>query len=84
MIRTATKVRLSFLFSLQVMLMVYYFTCIPAYVLFNFSFQEELESQTYARYVISGWSLHFVGNCCYYIAHWVFSWKYWMVSSLML
>jgi len=34
--------------------------------------------------IITGWCFRYVANCAYFIAHWAFAWKYFLVSQLMV
>lgn len=35
------------------------------------------------RFIFLYYSLGFIGTSCFYIAHWLFTWQYWLVAQLM-
>ena len=65
--------------------MIYYLAETITYSLYltTVSVNPPMSPSTYNAYVIAASIVNSIGNCTYYIAHWQFAWKYYIVSKIM-
>ena len=80
LVHTCCRSRLTFLIVLEILLVLNYAINIVTNLIKIWVIKRDPHN---VKIIVAWFLLDFFGNSCYFCAHWLFSWRYWLVARLI-